>query len=194
MKRLPTGATRAARQRGVSLTATLLFTVAALLLGVSVMGINVMQERMVGNTRDRDLAFQAAEAALREAEDDILRNITPDAGFSDDCAQGLCTVPSQRIASTALRALPVEQQPGFSWTSDARTRQYGEFSTAGNFPNVAAQPRYVIENLGLMPRPPGTSVLPTEPVTERYAYRVTARATGARAETVVILQSIFYRI
>ena len=50
-------------QRGLSLVTTLLFTVAALVLGVSVMSVNVMQERIIGNTKDRDFALQAAEAA-----------------------------------------------------------------------------------------------------------------------------------
>jgi len=182
------------KQRGVSLISTLLFTVAALLLGVSVMGINVMQERMVGNSRDRDLAFQAAEAALRDAELDVVRNIPPDSAWSDTCAQGLCTPPSQRALSGALQALPVEQQPGFDWASDDSTRTYGEFTGSGftgsnAFPLVASAPRYVVERLGVMATPLGEG----EDSPPRIAYRITARAVGARAETVVTLQSIYYR-
>ena len=59
-------------QHGLSLVTTLLFMVAALMLGVSVLSVNVMQERTIGNTKDRDLALQAAEAALRDAERDLV--------------------------------------------------------------------------------------------------------------------------
>lgn len=185
----------AAGQRGVSLVTTLLFMVAALLLGVSVMGINVMQERMVGNSRDRDLAFQAAEAALRDAELDIRANITADLPFTDSCDSGLCTAPSQRGSALALRALPVEKQAGFDWSAAANTRRYGQYTSVSSFPNVLAQPVYVVERLGTMAVPPGTcsSSIPPDPDCRRFAYRVTARATGARAETVVVLQSVYYR-
>jgi len=186
------------RQGGVSLISTLLFTTATLLLGVSVMGINVMQERMVGNSRDRDLAFQAAEAALRDAESDIINNIPPDSAWSDSCAQGLCTAPSQRTLTSALRALPVEQQPGFSWASEANTRTYGEFTAEKDFPLVASPPRYVVEYLGEMAKPLGEGGLMGgvgggDDTPPRIAYRITARAIGARLETVVTLQSIYYR-
>ena len=52
---------RARSQRGLSLITTLLFMVAALVLGVSVMGVNVMQERIIGNTKDRDFALLGPE-------------------------------------------------------------------------------------------------------------------------------------
>ena len=89
-------------QRGLSLITSLLFMVAALILGVSVMSINVMQERMIGNTKDRNLATQAAEAALRDAELDITDNITPATPFADNCTAGLCTPPSQRAVPSPV--------------------------------------------------------------------------------------------
>ena len=86
------------RQRGLSLITALLFMVATLILGVSVMSINVMQERMIGNTKDHDLAMQAAEAALRDAELDVSENIKLGMVFTEDCKDGLCIPPSKRGA------------------------------------------------------------------------------------------------
>ena len=189
----------AGRQRGLSLITALLFMVATLILGVSVMSINVMQERMIGNTKDHDLAMQAAEAALRDGELDVAE-LAPTAVFSDDCSAGLCTPPSQRAAPSQL---PVHQTAGFSWATDAKVRKYGQYTDKkGTHPIDAfplpvpkpelatSQPRYVIEKLGTMGVVPGESLFGPR----RVAYRITARATGARDDTVVILQSIYARL
>ena len=184
------GGGAACAQRGISLVTTLLFMIAALSLGISVMSVNVMQERMIGNTKDRDLALQAAEAALRDAEIDISININATTAFANNCAAGLCTPPSQRATPSSL---PVEAQTGFDWTNDAMVRKYGQYTPGvANFPSVNAQPRYVIEKFGYLGTPAGESlVLGAEPAAPGVGYRITARGVGARAETVVILQSIY---
>jgi type IV pilus assembly protein PilX len=179
--------TRRAGQRGFSLVTTLLFMIAALLLGVSVMSVNVMQERMIGNTKDRDLAFQAAEAALRDAEMDVANNIVDSSAFVDNCAFGLCTPPSRRATPSPL---PVDAPAGF-WSNPANVRTYGTYTGVAPFPGVPNQPRYVIENLGVLSSLTESVKLPPEPGTTINGYRITARATGARDETVVVLQSIY---
>ena len=176
-------------QSGLSLITALLFMVAALILGVSVIGINAMQERMIGNTKDRALAMQAAEAALRDAELDISRNLSSASAFSDDCSLGLCTPPSQRGVPSPLQA---HQQAGFSWADAAKVRAYTQYTGVEAFPSVAQAPVYVIEKLGAMGVPPGESELDAG-AGARTAYRITARATGAREDTVVVLQSIYSR-
>ena len=56
------------RESGSALVVSLILLVVLTMLGVQGMRTNVMQERMAGNMRERSLAFQAAEAALREGE------------------------------------------------------------------------------------------------------------------------------
>ncbi len=186
---------RSARsQQGLSLVTTLLFTVAALVLGVSVMGVNVMQERIIGNTKDRDFALQAAEAALREAEQDIVLNVTAATAFTSACTNGLCTAPTLRSPIPAAGSLPVDKQIGFDWATAANLRTYGQFTTAPALPDVPQAPVYVIENIGKLGTPSGESeTIGTEAGKARDAYRITARATGARPETNVLLQSIYAR-
>jgi len=183
----------AARQRGLSLVTTMVLMLATLGLGVAVMGVNAMEERMIANTKDRDLALQAAEAALRDAEQDVASNISPATAFNDTCTSGLCTPPSQRDNLGALASLPVDDSRlGFDWTVDANVRRYGQFTGAADFPSVAAQPRYVIEKFSFLGTPAGESVvLGSEPTAPGVGYRITARAVGARPETVVVLQSIY---
>jgi type IV pilus assembly protein PilX len=182
-----------ARQRGLSLVTTLVLMLATLSLGVAVMSVNAMEERMIANTKDRDLALQAAEAALRDAEQDVASNVSPATAFTDSCTGGLCTPPSQRDALGALASLPVDDSRlGFDWTVDANVRRYGQFTGGAQFPSVAAQPRYVIEKFSFLGTPAGESVvLGAEPVAPGVGYRITARAVGARPETVVVLQSIY---
>ena len=183
----------ARRQRGLSLVTTMVLMLATLSLGVAVMSVNAMEERMIGNTKDRDLALQAAEAALRDGEQDVANNVSPSTAFSDACASGLCTPPSQRSALGALASLPVDDSRlGFDWTVDGMVRHYGQYTGAQQFPSVAQQPRYVIEKFSYLGTPAGESVvLGSEPVAPGVGYRITARGVGARPETVVVLQSIY---
>lgn len=189
-RRMPTGARR---QRGLSLVTTMVLMLATLGLGVAVMGVNAMEERMIGNTKDRDLALQAAEAALRDGEQDVASNVNPSTSFTDGCASGLCTPPSQRDALGALASLPVDDaRLGFDWSAAGMVRQYGQYTGAPQFPSVAQQPRYVIEKFSYLGTPAGESVvLGAEPVAPGVGYRITARGVGARPETVVVLQSIY---
>ena len=55
-------------QRGGALIISLVFLLVITLMAVTSMRSTTLQERMAGNTRDRNLAFQAAESGLREAE------------------------------------------------------------------------------------------------------------------------------
>lgn len=55
-------------QQGAALVISLLMLLILTLLGVSGMQGTVLQERMASNTRDRSIAFQAAESAMRDAE------------------------------------------------------------------------------------------------------------------------------
>lgn len=56
-----------ASQQGAALIVALIFLAVLALLGITAAQTTQLEERMAGNTRDRDLAFQSAEAALRWA-------------------------------------------------------------------------------------------------------------------------------
>ena len=55
-------------QRGVVLVVSLILLLVVTLLAVSSMQGTSLEEKMAGNTRDRNLAFQTTESAIREAE------------------------------------------------------------------------------------------------------------------------------
>ena len=56
------------RERGAVLAVTLMILLVVTLLTVSNMRGSILEEKMAGNTSDRNVAFQTAESALREAE------------------------------------------------------------------------------------------------------------------------------
>lgn len=61
-------------QRGAVLIVSLIFLLVMTLVGVTAMQGTNMQERMSSNMQDRNVAFQAAEAALRLGEEWLQRN------------------------------------------------------------------------------------------------------------------------
>ena len=58
-----------ARQKGAALTIVLILLLVVTLLGLASTRSSLLQERMSTSMYDRALAFQTAEAALREGED-----------------------------------------------------------------------------------------------------------------------------
>ena len=177
-----------ARQSGISLFPAMMFLLVLAVLGIGAMNSAVMEEKMVGNTKDTNLAFQMAEAGLRDAETDIVNNITAATVFSGACANGLCTPPSTWATPTST-----DISKAIDWTNAGLTRGYGVYTGAPALAAVATQPVYVVERLSRLPKGPGRSVGMgvAPPPSAGTVYRITVLATGARAETRVILQSTY---
>ena len=176
------------RQAGISLFPAMMFLLVLTVLSIGALNSAMMEEKMVGNTKDTNVAFQMAEAALRDAEVDIAANITQTSVFTAGCGNGLCTPPSTWAtpSSTDISKL-------VDWSNSGITRRYGAFTGAAPLSLVAQQPVYVIERLSQLPRGPGRSaglgVAP--PPSAGTVYRITVFATGARPETRVMLQSTY---
>ena len=183
-------------QTGMSLFPALIFLLVLAVLGVSALNSTVMQEKMVSNTKDVNLAFQAAEAGLRDGEADVEKNnsIWTPTTFTSSCTNGLCMPPSMWPSPSSL-----DISKAINWSDSGLTRTYGGQTAAPSLPDLAAQPLYVIERIppppGL-PATPGSSVgigcgvsCPAPPT--GFAYRLTVLATGARPETRVVLQSTY---
>lgn len=177
------------RQQGAALITGLIFMVVLTLMAVTAARMAGLEERMSGNMRDRSLAVQAAELALRDAERDIRG---PTAGstrspaisgitnFVSACTNGLCYNGIQGNANgTDWNITP-------AWSTVNMTAApsvvYGANTGAANILGIGAQPRYIIE--GIRKTPPGSG----QPV---HYYRITVRAEGANPNTVVWLQEVF---
>lgn len=188
---LSTQPAAAGLQAGAVLVTGLIFLVILTLLGITAMQTSTMEERMSGNARDRNIAFQAAEAALRDAERDIrckkIDGVTPATtkrnigcisgmtGSDDSCTNGLCCVVNSPGIACVEPATPVYLNTALS-LSAAPSVAYGTYTAAPAIPAVSQQPRYLIE--------------PFQRQLINY-FRITARGYGANANTQVTLQEVY---
>lgn len=183
----------------------MLILVVVSILGVSGIQVAMMGERGTRNDRDQQVAWQAAEAALIDAEFDIeglpvssmtKRNSvfklkeTDIAKFVQDCGTSGTSIGLCALNATGKPAwLTVD----FTATgSTAPTVQFGTF-TGRDFPSGSKgvqpvrPPRYVIEPIvdPLVSRTtkPGSGT--------RYVYRVTAMGFGPSATTQAVVQMIY---
>jgi type IV pilus assembly protein PilX len=166
MKSLQFGALRS-NQRGVTLIVALIFLAILMLLGVTVAQTSSLEERMAGNTRDRDLALQSAEAGLKVAE--AYLKSQPLVSLNDALFNGST---AGLIPFNAANENHAAYWNAYDWddaSQDAST----------TLKEIAEQPKYVIEKL------------PDAATTKRF--RVTARGIGSSANTAVILQAGYER-
>ena len=174
------------KQRGAILVVALIFLVVMTMLILASIRGTVMQERMASNLYDRSLAFQAAEAALREGERYVLES--PPKPTATGCdTSGNCD--KQDPAGT-----PAWQDED-NW-EDAHNVDdgHGHVIEIGDLP---VPPQFLIELLADdMPEVnlcESTAIDPDAPCyagPEGLRYRITARS-GEAGRAVVILQSVY---
>lgn len=179
------------KQQGISLVIVMIFLVILSVLGISAMQSSTLSSRIARNEADRNLAFQAAEAALRDGELDA-RNLKVDttecasgapgcratiidraSGFNDSCTDGLCCSSASAGCGTAAAVLPVWAVAS-RWDDGGGSVVYGSVTGAISIPVVSRQPRYLLEYFAKSDAP---------------VYRVTAVGFGANDTTQVMLQS-----
>ena len=163
-------------QRGSILIVSLMILVVLTMIGVSSMSTTSLQERMAGNFRDRQIAFQAAELALAYAEDFANTNINSASIFND--TNGYY---SQYNGPTSFNAFNA------SWWTTTTSQALPTAIT-----QVRTQPRFVIEYRGDIGQEEGTSINlsgygESTGGGQISNFRVTVRATGLSANTLVIL-------
>lgn len=166
-------------ESGGALVVSLLMLLVMTLIGVTAMQVTSLEEKMAGNMRDRNLAFQAAESALRGGET-FLRSATSSAF---NCTKGLYKVDDYDCNGTPDNTRVWES---VDWNSSGALTYSG-----GTLAALAASPRYIIEELAGPPQS-GSSFEAGVPSDGSY-HRITARGVGGTANAVVLLQSTFRR-
>lgn len=195
------------RQRGATLIVGMIMLLLLTLIGVAGMQDTLLQEKMAGNARDRDMALQAAEAALRDAEivmgaatEPVFNNVN---GMYDWSASMGYSKMKRQMGSSNFLSEQAFWQTQWNWASPSD----GGILYSRALPDVAEQPKYVIEKLPVSMTDKtqyagGTDPNYVEDITGNAEvpevptytdYRITARGVGLTADSVVILQSTFRR-
>lgn len=159
-------------ERGAVLVAGLMILVILSLLGITTMQTSTLEEKMANNMGQRQLAFQAAEAALRQAETRL-------SGLNMDPALPIL-VP---------KAVDVDQwwEIAATWTggaSELMSDGTDGLDVAGGV--LVEQPRYIVENLQEISS--DGSLEDDAEISIETMYRVTARGVGSLNTADVILQ------
>jgi len=155
-------------QHGISLPLVLALLLAMALLGAAVLQSGVLHTRMAADGHIRNLAFEAAEGALRAGEQLASSSPIPSV---PGCVSGLCNTPD-------ASAIERWKQPGSG----------GWQSIAGIPTSGVPGAEFMAEYIGQAPSAPGCEqAFPIPETCLRPLYRVTTRSTGERDE--VMLQS-----
>lgn len=182
------------RQTGASLIIVMLILVIVSLLGVSGVQIAIMSERGARNDRDQQMAWQAAEAALIDAEVDMIDATATRNTLFDGKTQSPF-IPGCGSSNTSIGLCDLVLTGNPAWLTvnfttidaSAQTTPFGLFSSrtfaaGGVGIQPAKAPRYVIE---LVPDPVGDKSDPS------FLYRVTAMGFGPRDDIQAVLQMLY---
>lgn len=170
MKKNPTidGVSHSSRERGAAMVIALVMLLVLTLLATASARMTLLEERMTGNTQDRGVAFQSAEAGLRAGEELVQANVLPE---FDVNAEGLYDED----------AVPDAVWEGVDWEDDDEVLTYEDIDDA-----PAA---YIVEELPAFPESLG---YPPKIENSTY-YRVTSRGEGVSGNATVTLQTTFKR-
>jgi type IV pilus assembly protein PilX len=168
------------KQRGAVMAVSLLLLLVLTVLALTASQSTVLQERMAGNARDVDLAFQAAEAGLRDAE------MTLSELFKNG---GQMPAPCAASADCEVK----ERTPSFkpdlvrgTTLSAGNTRDYA--TDGRQIAEVLSDPVIYTELRGVKP----DSLTRGGPILDSGVafYTHTVRANGGTDTSTVVLQSI----
>lgn len=172
------------QQTGAVLIVGLVLLLILTVIGLASIRGSDLQERMAGNMRDRNIAFQSAEAALRRGEVKLNSGLLPsftgsEIGYWPDLNK-----------QPALKTRPT------TWDKDeweANSVLLPDDTVSG----VVEQPRYTIEKVIVtgLAASQGSAVdhESLEKMNEAEYFRITSRALGLTEDTEVVLQTTFAR-
>ena len=177
MNRIPT-------QSGGALIVGLVMLLVMTVIGVAGMQATSLEEKMAGNARGRDLAFQAAETALREGEVWLRKTAPLDGNLrcTGTAANGLDASGCYASSSQTPIWQTIENQG--AWNDSNWAVQY-----AGSLAQVTNPPSYIVEQLQSVCLPGDPCLMSKEGYS--YYYRIIARGTGSTADAVAIVQSTY---
>lgn len=168
-------------QSGLVLPLVLIFLVIMMLLGTAVIRNVSLEEKMAGNMRNRNLAFQAAEQALRFCERSVqLNNVVADN----------ITIRPEGPFTTGPNAGKEYWDVDSSWGALGTEVPRSGSEVSANAAQLQQRPQCIVELMTAVVLPvTTTSGEQVATGNKKYQFRITARGIGLDANTVVKLQS-----
>jgi len=197
------------RQRGAVLFVALVFLLLLTLLGVTASSTSILQERMTGGMRNAHLAGIGTESGLRGGEVDLwaaaARSNTASGGIAMPPCAGTGVQPCRYMRTNGIADMRVQKfRTSTAWldtgTDGAKAYSQDLSAQGGDYAsgNLASQPRYIIEDLGLDTGGGngnmGGAILAAAQgsgAPSVHLYRVTARSQGASAALMRAAESVF---
>lgn len=193
-------------QSGAVLVVSLVILLVITLLGVGSLESTTLEMKMAVNNQNRQTAFQAAEAALTVAENDIEFSLgyndsmTQDCTsgdatcFDDSCEGGLCfngsySAGQNRWECALNNSSPPPQKVWRDSTLDVWNTSSKNFTTS--ISGVAQDAKYIIEFLCFVERGDGTSFDASNPNNGAPLFRITSLAVSDDGSSEVMLQSTY---
>ncbi len=172
-------------QGGAVLFVSLIMLLVLTVIGVTAMQTTTLEEKMAGNLRDQTLAFQAAEAALREGETWLSNEP------AEPTAQAGCSGPCNTTVYQ-LNAPGVDVLNNALWDNTAAPILYRTYDTVAKpLQKVATAPKYLTEYHSFLKDSLTTGQQGDE--TGRVTFRTTARGTGGSDAARSHTQSTYTR-
>jgi len=167
-------------QKGVVLFISLVLLLVLTIIGISSVQTTSLEQRMARNSHDSVLAFQAAEVALRDAEEYLTGVVDPEISFPATGTGGY----TQSAPYTATE----------HWDAPGLWSGSGSVVAPTAIEGVDEPPRYIIEwvaTVGTDTNPYLQSSSYSSSVDNVEIFRITARGVGGSTNARVILQSTF---
>lgn len=163
------------KQNGSALIIGLILIAVMTLIGVSALNISTQGEILTANQRNVDIALQATESAIREAERWVNSQITRPAEVSV-CTTNPCNVWQANVLPS------LASQSTSYWQTGARTY-------SGTIASASAQPRYFIEYYNFIPYELDPSVASYG--SGYHLYKITAKGFGGTSTSSSMIESIY---
>lgn len=178
------------KQQGAVLITSLVMLVILTMLGLSAMQDASMEERMAGNMRAQNVAFQAAEAALREGETTVGDWTNKPIETSTGSNNGVWILDAPDDDATDDTPWWLSRNSTW-WTNTSNVVEYGHDLNYKAGTKLSTRPRYVIEDREVA-KDTLSMGLQSDYIGRHY-YQVTSRGTDESKRSEVLLRSTFTR-
>jgi len=183
------------RQQGAVLYIALILLIILTIIGVAAARLQTGEAVMARNDHNHQLALQAAEAALRDAEINLADGTWSIAQFAGN-TNGLYVLSTEAQGGVAVLVQPGSIADQIDWNANYPAPNRAAMTYTGPaLANAAASPvatQMIIEDLPPVARAGDPLCTPSNQTQSCAVYRVTVHAVGGDGSASATLQSIVH--